>query len=229
MRIADISSTLGLPRSSTYDLVTTLIHETLLESADDGKVRLGLGLFELGNQYTRSVQLIDEARSVAAEVVGKVNETCHVAVLDGRDVVYLLKQEGDRVVRMVSAIGRRIPAHGTGVGKALLAYRTEDDLRDMYGGVELEKMTENTITDLDTLVAELKDVAERGYATDDRESSDDVSCVAAPVSDHTGTVMAAISVSVPTSRMTPDRSDELTAVVLDAAATLSTRLGHAAD
>lgn len=224
-RVSAIAIRLGIPRNTTYELIGTLCGQGFLELGVDGRVKLGFRLFELGSAYAQSLDLIREARAVAHDVASRCNETCHVAQLEGREVVYLVKEEGNQLVRMASAVGRRLPAHGTGVGKVLLAHLPRTELLQRLSGVQLEQMTPNTITDLNELVAELNQIAARGYATDKEESTPDVRCVAAPVRDDRGEVVAAMSISVPAARMDARRQGELVAEVMEAAAQLSRRLG----
>jgi len=224
-RISAIALRLGIPRNTTYELINTLCRQSFLEVGVDGRVRLGFRVFELGGAYAQSLDLIREARLVAHEVAMSCNETCHVARLEGREVVYLVKEEGNQLVRMASAVGRRLPAHGTGVGKMLLAHLRRTELLRRLSGVQLERMTPNTIARSNELIAELDLIAARGYATDKEESTPGVRCVAAPVRNDRGEVVAAMSISVPAARMGSRRQGELAAVVMDAAAQLSRRLG----
>jgi len=225
-RVAAIARRLGIPRNTTYELVNTLCDEHCLEVAADGTVRLGFRLFELGSAYAQSLDLIREARTAARELVARCNETCHVARLDGRNVVYLVKEEGNQFVRMSSAVGHRLPAHGTAVGKVLLANLPREELAGMLAGATLEKMTPNTITDPEELYRELDRTRDRGFATDHEESTPQVRCVGAAVWDASGCVVAAISVSVLASNMGSLREGELAALVVEAADRLSRRLGY---
>lgn len=225
-RVSAIARSLGIPRNTTYELVHTLASHSFLELGADGRVRLGFRLFELGGAYAQSLDLIREARQVAHEVAARCNETCHVVRLEGREVVYLVKEEGNQLVRMASVVGRRLPAHGTGVGKVLLAHLPRPELLKRLEGVQLEQMTPRTITSLPDLLNELDRTAARGYATDDGESTPDVRCVAAPIRDDSGEVVAAMSISVPAGRMGARRQRELAELVVEAAVRLSRRLGN---
>jgi DNA-binding IclR family transcriptional regulator len=225
-KIADIARALRLPRNSTYELIRTLLHLNMVQMDGPGRVRLGFHLFELGSTYAQSLDLIREARVVAREVALQCNETTHVAVLDGRDVIYLAKEEGSQPVRILSAVGRRIPAHGTAVGKAILASLPRSEVERRYRGVRLDQMTPNTLTDVRRFMGELDDAAERGHAIDHQESTPGVCCVGAPVRDDRGEVVAGISISVPSFRMTQKRERELAHLVSRAAGSLSKRLGH---
>src|SRR5207237_1428835 len=142
----------------------------------------GLMLHELGSAYLSEVDLAREGHSVAATVAEACGETVHLAVLDGVEVVYLAKVDSIHAVRMVSAVGRRLPAHCTAVGKALLSDLPDSELARRFGGEDarLAAMTPNSITSLTSLRDDLAQVRERGHALDDCESNRDVRRVPAP-------------------------------------------------
>lgn len=225
VKISRISSELGLPRNSTYLLVRTLVNERLLSLGDGGLVHLGVGLLELGGAYAQSLVLVREAKDILRQLNQDANETVHLAILDDRDVVYLLKEEARQPIRMVSGVGRRQPAHATAVGKVLLAALPRRELDAWLSGVALEQITENTITDPARLRTELEQIRSTGLGHDRAESNVDVSCLASPVFDSDGQVVAALSVSLPRWRMTRERAHDLESLVRHAAHELSARLG----
>ncbi|MFE0102530.1 IclR family transcriptional regulator [Streptomyces sp. NPDC059009] len=226
----DITRRLQLPRTTVHELVTTLAARNYLAQLPDqpGRYRLGVRAYQLGSRYGEQLDLAAEGREVAREVAETCDETVHVAILEGLDVIYIAKVDSTHAVRMVSAAGRRLPAHCTSVGKMLLAALPPDelDLRIEEEGGELVGMTHNSITDPDALRTALAGIRERGIATEHRESNPDVSCVAAPVRDASGRVVAALSVSVPMIRWTEEREAELADLAAKGAADLSARLGH---
>lgn len=225
--VAEITAELGIPRSTAYELVQTLAARQCLRLADEHTHRydLGLHLFELGSAYADSVELSEQGRQVAQELVARSGETVHVATLDSIEVVYLVKADSPKAVRMVSAVGKRLPAHCTAVGKALLSGLDDGEVARRYGDGEWVRMTPNSLASLDALLAELAQIRERGLALDNCESNADVRCVAAPVRDSSHHVVAGLSISVPAHRA--DRlSDELAGHVADSARALSARLGH---
>ncbi|MGH4028834.1 IclR family transcriptional regulator [Actinomycetota bacterium Odt1-20B] len=226
----DITRRLQLPRTTVHELVTTLAARNYLAQLPDqpGRYRLGVRAYQLGSRYGEQLDLAAEGREVAREVAETCDETVHVAILEGLDVIYIAKVDSTHAVRMVSAAGRRLPAHCTSVGKMLLAALPADklDLRIEEEGGELVGMTHNSITDPDALRSALAVIRERGIATEHRESNPDVSCVAAPVRDASGRVVAALSVSVPMIRWTEEREAELAGLAAKGAADLSARLGH---
>ncbi|MFB6837937.1 IclR family transcriptional regulator [Streptomyces sp. NPDC056361] len=224
----EITRRLGLPRTTTHELVSTLAARNYLVPVPEqpGRYRLGVRTYQLGSRYAEQLDLAAEGRQVAHEVAESCGETVHVALLEDTDVIYVAKVDSTHAVRMVSAAGRRLPAHCTAVGKMLLAVLPEAELDERLEGRELVAMTPRSLTDPDVLRAALAEIRILGVALERQESNPDVSCVAAPVRDRSGRVVAALSISVPVHRWTEDREDELTALAVKGAGELSARLGH---
>jgi IclR family transcriptional regulator, KDG regulon repressor len=224
----EITRQLGLPRTTVHELVSTLAARSYLVPVPEqpGKWQLGLRTYQLGSRYTDRLDLPIEARAVAREVAAKCRETVHVGVLDGTEVVYIAKVDSSHAVRMISAVGRRLPAHCTAVGKVMLSFLSDEELTDRYpADRKLPAMTRHTITSVDALRKDLRETRERGTSREFCESNPDVACVAAPVLDADGVAVAAMSVAVPTLRWTEERGEELSALVAEGARMLSERLG----
>jgi DNA-binding IclR family transcriptional regulator len=182
--------------------------------------------FHLGRTYAEAVDLPSYGNQVAREISAKCDETVHVAVLDRTDVVYVAKADSTKAVRMVSGVGRLVPANCTAVGKMLLSALTPEALSALYPTDQpLPALTPQSITSLSHLRAELEQIRERGYSIEECESNDGVACVAAPVYD-ADSMVAAISISVPMTRWPgKDQLTEFSALVCAGAQQLSTRLG----
>lgn len=227
----EITDRLELPRTTVHELLGTLVERAYLVpvGGQPTRYRIGMRLFQLGASFADQLDLAREAQDVAHDIAAACDETVHIAVLDGADVVYIAKVDSTHPVRMVSAVGRRLPAHCTAVGKVLLSGLTPEAIEARFPlGRQLPAMTPHSITSLSRLRAELAEVRRLGLAYDHCESNDAVHCVAAPVHDHTGATVAAMSISVPTIRWTEQRQREWSDLVARGAATLSTRLGHRA-
>ncbi|MFD0152826.1 IclR family transcriptional regulator [Streptomyces sp. NPDC055721] len=225
----EIVRRLQLPRTTVHELVTTLAARSYLVPVPEqpGRYRLGVRPYQLGSRYAEQLDLAAEGGQVARAVAGTCDETVHVAVLEGTDVIYIAKVDSTHAVRMVSAAGRRLPAHCTSVGKMLLASLPERELAARIpDGAELVAMTPHSVTDPAALRAALAEVRRRGIALESRESNPDVSCVAAPVRDRSGRVVAALSISVPMIRWSEARRAELEELAVKGAAELSARLGQ---
>jgi IclR family transcriptional regulator, KDG regulon repressor len=224
----EIVRRLQLPRTTVHELVTTLVARSYLTPVPStpGRYRLGVRSYQLGSRYAEQLDLAAEGQQVARLVAETCDETVHVAILEATDVIYIAKVDSTHAVRMVSAAGRRLPAHCTSVGKMLLASLSEGELAARIpDGAELAAMTPNSVTDPAALRAELAGIRERGIAVECRESNPDVSCVAAPVQDRSGRVVAALSISVPMIRWSEERHEELARLAAKGAVDLSERLG----
>ena len=228
LSMPEIISALGLPRATVHDLVSTLVSRDLLAAVPDQphRYRLGLRLFQLGSTYGERLDLPRESQDVAAEVAGRCGETVHVAVLDGTDVVYIAKVDSKHPVRMVSAVARRLPAHCTAVGKMLLSGLTDAQFASRYPGLRLSGMTDRSITSRDALHKQVKEIRSLRLAFDDCESNESVACVAAPVRDRSGAMVAAMSISVPTVRWTTEVAQQWAVIVTEGADQLSKLLGY---
>ncbi|MFB6982746.1 IclR family transcriptional regulator [Streptomyces scopuliridis] len=224
----DVIRELQLPRTTVHELLTTLAARSYLAAVpgQPGRFRLGVRSYQLGSRYAEQLDLAAEGGHVAREIAETCDETVHVAILEETDVIYIAKVDSTHAVRMVSAAGRRLPAHCTSVGKMLLASLPAAELENRIAGREFTAMTPASITDPEVLRAELAGIRERGVAVEHRESNPDVSCVAAPVRDSAGRVVAALSISVPMIRWSDAREEELAQLAVKGAGALSARLGH---
>ena len=224
----EITQRTGLPRTTVHELLVTLAaRHYLTRDEPTGHYRLGLRLFQLGNAYGERLDLAGASTEVARGICAECNETVHVAVRDGANVVYIAKVDSSRAVRMVSAVGRTLPAHCTAVGKALLADLTDAELAGLYPArTRLAALTEHSITGVAELRTQLREVAERGISVEQCESNPDVCCLAAPVRDHLDRTVAALSISVPAARWTPAGRAGWERLVVEGARELSKQLGQ---
>lgn len=203
--LTEICNFVDIPKSSAHILLNTFVNMYYMKKDKNGLYTIDVGLFELGTRYVDNNDFFTTAREVLEGIVNTIDETAHLAVLDGTDAVYVCKYECSHTVRMVSFVGKRLPAHGAAIGKALLSGRSDDEIRILYQGKTLEKFTANTIDSLDVLMAQLHEIRLSGFAVEHEESTPGVECIAVPIINrHTGQVEAAISISVPVSRSMGD-------------------------
>jgi DNA-binding IclR family transcriptional regulator len=226
LTLAELSSAVGVSRSTVYSLLATLHDFGFVEKDPRHKTyRLGIATFELGSAYLSKVDLVQSFDEVAKRLVARCSETVKLAVLDGRDVVYLGRQQGLHSVQLVARVGSRMPAHATAVGKVLLAALDDTEIERLYAGYQLRALAANTATDLDSLLARVQTVRHEGIAFDDAESNPGAYCVAAPIRDHTDRVVAAMSIGLPRDRYSPQRMAELAELVAEHALALSRAIG----
>jgi DNA-binding IclR family transcriptional regulator len=215
----------GLPRTTAHELLTTLAERNYLRRDDrTSTYHLGLSVFRLGNAFAERLDLHSVGLRIAQSVAQECDETVHVGILEGSDVVYVCKVDSTQSVRMVSRMGGRVPASCTAVGKALLAHLPEAELKKLLRK-GLSKLTPKSITEPHVLANQLDQIRMSGTAFEAGESNPDVSCVAAPVRDHTGSVVAALSISVPDMRWNQRTPEEWGALASAGAAGFSTELG----
>jgi DNA-binding IclR family transcriptional regulator len=202
---AEISESIDLNPSTTFRMLYTLsYHRYVRRNETTNQYQLGLACLELAQGYTLSDNLRRVALPELEALRDETKETVHLVVLDQMHIVYIEKIPGLHAIGIMSSrVGRRAPAYCTGVGKVLLAYLNEDQVRSYYDQNGFHRFTSTTITDLNLLMQQLAQVRCQGYAVDKGEHEDEVRCVAAPIFDMEGKAVAAISISGPALRMDP--------------------------
>lgn len=226
LSLADLSRRLDLSKSTIYQLLATLESRGFVErGVNDSKYSLGLRLFQLGSLRVGLSGLSDVATPYLTQLRDASGETVHLGVVYRDAILYVAKVESLHTIRMGSRIGGTSPLYCTGVGKVLLAYQPHEYVEEVLS-MPLGRFTANTLTDAALILEELARIRSRGYAFDHEEHEPHVRCVAAPIRDHTGDVVAAISCSGPDIRMTSERMDSLVPHVVRAALSLSQRIGY---
>lgn len=226
--LTELSRDIGINSSTTFRLLATLAQYNYVErDPSSGGYRLGLTCLELARAYHIGSDIRQEAMSTLEALRNATTETIHLAILDQMEVVYLEKLQGLHAVGLMSSrVGGRSPAYCTGLGKVLLAYADPQVVRDYFDRFGLYRYTSETIQTLDTLMDHLSDVRARGYSFDRGEHEAEVRCVAAPILDISGQVVAAISISGPAARLDPiENKQDLITRIKEAADTISTKLG----
>lgn len=225
--VTDLARQLGLHKSTVHRLLVTLEREGFVaQEPITGRYRLGLALFKLGSLVVNSADLLQIARPCLEEMHRACGEAVHLAILDEGEVVYIDKIESTRRVRMYSQVGRRAPAHCTGLGKALLAALPDNLLEQVIQRRGLGPYTARTITSADALRDHLALVRQRGYAVDAGEHEELIRCAAAPVYDHAASAVAAVSIATVGVEVESPRFEEYTALVTRCAAAISEAMGH---
>jgi len=197
----DLQQALGYPKSSLYMLLRTLADCGWVETDATGTLyAIGVRALLVGTSYIDGDDLVAGARDTLDWLAETTGETVHLARADGPDMVYLATRESRHYLRPISRIGRRLPAHTTSLGKALLAELTDPDVRKLMGD-QLTALTEHTLTDHDALAADLAVTRERGYAVDSEENTLGIRCFGVAL--HTShPPRDALSCSVPVARLT---------------------------
>jgi IclR family KDG regulon transcriptional repressor len=197
----EVGSELGIGKSKAHALMASMAEIGLLRRTADGRYRVGWRALELERIVRESTPFRPIAYEIAARLARHCGEVVHVAALDGGRVVYVDRLLGSRAIEIpLSSVGSTLPAHCTGVGKALLAHVEPGELDALLDRHGLPAFTDRTIVDRDRLYAELHRVRRDGVAHDQGEVAVGLACVAAPVHDLEGHVCAAISIAAPAER-----------------------------
>jgi len=223
--VTDLARRLGIAKSTAHRLLATLTDEGLLEQDPaSGRYRLGLIVFDMA-AAAQSMDLHEAVLAPMTQLRNRTGETVQVAVLDGREVVYVERLDSPNTLRLFLEVGRRNSAHSTGCGKALLAFLPPEQLDRRLRNWKLNAKTPHTITDATALRRDLAEARRRGYAVNRRESEAGVISVAAPIRDIGGRPIAAISVAGPAERLEVHERAIAQATV-ECAAVISRRLGY---
>lgn len=227
LTVPDIAERVGLNIGTVRRFVKVLEQHRMVEkNSQNGKYRLGLRLFELGSSAVAQINLRERARPYLDRLVLETGETAHLCILDEGKVLYLEKMESPHAIRMASWIGRRNPSHCSAVGKAILAFLSEEEVDAFIKKYGLAGHTRNTITKPTRFKDELQNIVKRGYAVDNEESVEGLRCVGAPIRDYSGQVIASISIAGPTFRVTEEKAPSLAKLVMDVANKLSAEIGY---
>jgi DNA-binding IclR family transcriptional regulator len=226
MGVTDLAAELDVHKSTAFRLVSALERRQLVEQVGDrGKYRLGLGILRLAAATTGRLDVTRESQLVCERLAYELGETVNIAILDDASAVNVLQEFGNAAVGTRNWIGRRTPLHATSSGKVLLAF-AEDALRKTVLEQALPRHTESTVTDPVELQRQLDQAVERGWAGTNEELEVGLTAVAAPIRDGSGKVVAAVSISGPSYRLTASSFDAVAPKVIEAATEISTRLGH---
>lgn len=225
--ITEISQELSLHKSTVSRLLTTLVTaEYVHQNPVTKKYYLGIHLVQLGMTVLNQIELRKVARPYLQELMNLSNEAIHLGIMEQNEVIYIDKLDAEHGLMMGSRIGGKSPGYCTGLGKVLLAFSPPDKLKQLLAQDQLFRFTANTITNPATLAEHLKQIRAQGYAIDDEEHELGVRCVAVPIRDHTGSVIAAVSVSGPTLRMTREKLDRLIPEIIATGNRISKALGY---
>lgn len=225
--LKQLSEETGLHKSTVFRLLDNL--ERIKWVRRDPKVgtyRIGFGIFELGTRAIRGNDFYQVSLFHLEKLVKLTDQSAHLVIQDQGEVLYLNKVECSRsIIAQPSQIGLRFPMHCTAVGKVLLSFMEEDQARAIIAAKGLKKMTENTICEVNALFKEMQNIRQKGYAVDNEEIQLGLKCVAAPIKDFSGKVVAAISVSGLISNLSDQKLPYIIDQVINTAANISSDLG----
>lgn len=228
LSLSELNKKVGLPKSTLYRYLEALKkRKFIVQDPESGKYTLGIKLFELGTVVQNNLDLRKIAHPYLKKLADETNMTVHLCILDeDRDIgVYIDKIENPNARISYSQLGKTIPLHTGGVGKALMAYLPEEKIKEIIQTHGLRRLTPNTITDPRMLIKTLQEVREKGYSIDNEEVALGVRCVAAPIKNINGDVIASVSVSGPPAMINKKTIPKLGELVKKIALKISYDLG----
>ncbi|MEJ5362511.1 MAG: IclR family transcriptional regulator [Spirochaetota bacterium] len=225
LSLNEITEYFDIDRSSIFRLLGTLVtHNFVYQDPDTKKYMLGFKIMELSGAFGEQTKIETFIRPVLKYVCEKTQQNAHLAMLHGRDVVFIAVEQPRNSLSMHISVGTREPAYATALGKVLLAFMPQPEKEMLLRGVKLHKYTSKTITSIGAYKKHLADILNNKFAIDNEEYRLGVVCVAAPVFNHRGVVEYSIGISGSREQICP-KLDEYISVVKDAGAEASRLLG----
>ncbi|HXK60900.1 MAG TPA: IclR family transcriptional regulator [Acidobacteriota bacterium] len=216
MSLADLARSVRMPKPTAYRIISTLESRGYLDRTSEGGFQVSRKLFELQRRITDEQVIIRAAQPIMERLVESCEETVNLGILDAGEVVVINTIESPQGIRMASKIGNRRYLHTTALGKVLLSSLPDRELQRLVRVKGLPKLTPNTLTTTDALKRELELVRERGYAIDNEENELNGRCIGAPIYGPYRRMVAALSISGPTFRMTLEHAHSLAPQLLEA-------------
>ena len=225
--VTELGARLGLHKSTVHRLLNTMMTLGYIDKKPiTGAYCLGMKFVELASMYLGSIELKAEANYYIRECIDIIGLPIQMAILNDGEALFIEKVEQANSIRIYSEIGRRVPVHCSSVGKALVFDYTAEEIRELYQDRPLGKFTEETITDIDDLLADITAGRERGWSFNKGEFETNVYAVAAPIYDYRGIIIAAIGAPWRNDSPVKRNPEEIAAPVCELAQTISKRMGY---
>ncbi|WP_169054138.1 IclR family transcriptional regulator [Nitratireductor sp. XY-223] len=215
--LSEVSRDTKIPVSTTFRLLSTMRKRGFVEFSESAQGWfVGTQAFSVGNAYLSRINVVEVAHPFMRELMERSGETVNLAIENNGEVVFICQVEANNPVRVHFKSGSRAPMHASGIGKVLLAHMPDEFVKNLIARRGLEAMTEHTITSPEQLFAELRRIRDNGWALDDEERFVSMRCIAAPIFDPIGNVVAGVSISGLATRLTPRELDRYRDLVLEA-------------
>lgn len=217
LTLTEISKAISVPKSTLYPILQTMTDQNYIHLGKDSFLyKLGISTFCIGSSYSQDEYMLEFVKPIMKNVVAEIKELCQMGILEGNNVLYVLKEEPEvgLDIRIISRVGKRIPAYCTALGKALLSNYDIEEIKNLYPE-GLIPYTENSITDFDILNHQLSVIRNEHIANEHEEITKGLYCYAVPLESN-GNVIAALSVSIPKFRATTEKIELVTELLLNA-------------
>lgn len=222
LTLSDISRDTDILKGTLHPIVNTLVQTDYLESRNQ-RFHIGKNCFKLGYSYVNTLSYLNIIKPHMKEIVESCGEICQLGILDGTDVLYVEKIDPKQAVRITSSVGATLKAYATSLGKCLLSGLADGEVRRLYPG-PLERYTDNTVPHVDALLEQLQQVRQNGYIYEQGETNTDIECVGVPIKVNHA-VLAAMSVSLPAFRSTPEKVGAIEQLLKEHAQVIEHTLG----
>lgn len=224
--VTELANRVGLHKSTAHRLLSTLARRNYVEKNDSGAYKIGSKLIEAVSCHINSLELQTEARPYIVDIISHLGLTSHLGILDGTHVVYIEKMDVVSTIKMYSQIGVRVDAYCSALGKCLLANYSKQELEFRLKNCAFQKLTPNTIGNMEAFLEEMAKVRKQGWALDNEEFEIGYRCIGAPIYDYRGDIIAAISASGDVRILTDDRIESTAEYVKQVALKLSRSMGY---
>lgn len=227
LSIGELNDHLGWDKSTIHRLLSTLREKGYVQqNSQNQKYRAGIKMFEIGNQVVERLGFRRQCQPYLESLAAMTKETVNLAVRDGKDIIYIDKIESSATIKVDLAVGKRLPMYCTGLGKAILAHMPEQEALNILQSETMIAHTPKTLVTPEAIQEQLALIRQKGYSLDDEEYVEGLVCVAAPIRNHRGEVMAALSIAVPQYRFVEgERTLHYTKKVAETAGKISSELG----
>jgi len=227
--LSKVALSLDLPKSTTHRLLTTLASRGIVrQDSETEAYKLGFSILRMATSLLDGFDMTSETRATLEKLNKEWDEAVHLGVIDetGKNMVYILKLDSTKTVRMVSQIGRAVPIHCTSLGKAYMSCLSNETIIKNMSGYDFKKFTPNTITNFDSFYKELELTRKRGYSLDLGENDYYVNCIGAPICNYKNEPLAAVSISMPSDRFDEKKSAKYAESIISAAQEISHHLQY---
>ena len=225
--VTEVAEALGVNKSTAFRILETLMASNMAaQDKATAKYKLGPGILQLSERLIKNLDIIALAKPYMIRLTERTGESSHLCMLSNDSAVVIEQIMADSRLAVHARVGNVEPVHCSSVGKCLLAYSDEALRESILSRITYERYTDRTITDTDALRRQLDDIKDKGYALDDGEISDDITCIAAPVRNYIGDVIYSVGISGPKGRIREKEIDTLAGHVIETADKLSEQLGY---
>ena len=207
LNLTEISEQTDIPKSTASPILRTMMEMKFIDLDAQNKYIVGINSYKVGQGFEDNFDFLEVIKQYMKKIVSECNEICQIGVYNNGNVVYISKEEPSQSIKLISSVGKAIPAYSTGLGKSLLAQFTDEEIKEIYKN-GLKPITPYTITNIDDLLKDIQNVRENGYSYEDSESTLDVECIAVPLYDKEN-LFASMSVSIPSFRASEEKNKQI--------------------